>query len=1148
MKRVTSVCLLLAGVLLRGPVYGQEYRAALSGKVTDPSGAAVAGAAVTAKAPATGTSLSTITSNDGTYQIPFLTPGAYTLTVQKAGFKLAVREGLNLGVAEKAVVDVALTVGEVNQSVLVTADAPVIETESADRGLNIESNRVLNTPLQGRNIFANAWSAPGIAVTASVTRLRPFDILGSSSMAISGGQPYGNEVLIDGVSNLASARQVAYVPQAEATSEFKVQTTSYDAEYGWTTGGVVNIITKSGTNQLHGSVFEYLQNTHLNANTFNSNRSGTARQSSHINTFGGDVSGPIRKDKAFATFSYENIRQVIPDPFSTSVPTALQRNGDFSQTYYGRDASGNPLVQTIYDPFTTQAGAGGQLTRTPFPGNVIPGSRLNPIAKGVFALIPGGNTPGDPLSGLNNLVSNGSTRKFTDFFPEYTGRVDYNISDRTRVFVRYSRNALAEERGFHYSTTSQLNTAETSGNTPFKRENHSATIQATHTLNPTTVLDFRLGLARFLAQSGSTIGENYDLASLGFSPQFVSQAAKFFPRFNWANYEGAGSQPVLNDPISQTNSAQGTLAKTIGRHNLKTGGEFRLQRQYSRTPGYTGGNFSFDQQFTGADALRIAPSSGNSLASFLLGTPQSGFIDVNSWPALQQRLWSAFLQDDIRVTSKLKLNVGLRWDYLGPLTDRFNALTRGFDTSSPSPLKAPGLNLVGGLQFAGVNGNNRGIYAQDWNNFGPRFGAAYQLTPKTVLRGGYGLIYAQTFDNPGSAPGFSQQTQMVTSIQTGLPANTLTNPFPNGVRQPVGNTLGLATFLGQSFNFADPSREIPYTHQFSFEIQRELPGQTLVTVAYVGNRARRLQVTQPFNEISLASLQLGASTLTTNVTNPMAGLVAGTALNGATVQRQQLLRPYPQFLGINELNRGIGESEFDSFQLLIYKRLAHGVNLSASYTNSKTIQRVNYANAQDTQLEKVLAPWDIPQNLQLNGVYELPFGAGKKFGANAPKWARGVLGGWQVSAIARLQEGMPMNFPSNATPTGADPRLANRSLDRWFDTCTLLPNGSSRGCVNGESPVWQIRQPFTLQTWSTRLGSVRVPGVRNLDVSVMKHTKIGERVDVLFRTDFLNATNTPQFFSGPVVDVNSANFGRISGAMDQSNLPRFIQLSMKLQF
>jgi hypothetical protein len=248
------------------------------------------------------------------------------------------------------------------------------------------------------------------------------------------------------------------------------------------------------------------------------------------------------------------------------------------------------------------------------------------------------------------------------------------------------------------------------------------------------------------------------------------------------------------------------------------------------------------------------------------------------------------------------------------------------------------------------------------------------------------------------------------------------------------------------------------------------------------------------------------------------------------------------------LNRGIGDSEFDSFQLMIYKRLAHGLNFSASYTNSKTIQQVNYANAQDTQLERVLAPWDIPQNLQLNGVYELPFGAGKAFGANAPKWARGVFGGWQVSAIARLQEGMPMNFPSGATPTGADPRLGHRSLERWFDTCTLLPNGSTRGCVNGETPVWQVRQPFTLQTWSTRLGSVRAPGVRNLDVSVMKHTRVGEKVDVLFRTDFLNATNTPQFFSGPVVDVNSANFGRISGAMDQSNLPRFIQLSMKVEF
>ncbi|HYM10245.1 MAG TPA: TonB-dependent receptor, partial [Bryobacterales bacterium] len=1115
---------------LCGLLGAQEFRATLSGRVTDPTGAVVAAAKVDAKAVATGAVSTTTTGSDGNYQIPFLAPGSYVITVEKEGFQRAVREGVQLNVAERATLDFSLSVGAVSESVTVSADTALVQTETADRGLTIESNRVENTPLQGRNIFAQAWSAPGITVTAAVQRLRPFDIAGSSSIAVSGGRPSGNEVLMDGVSNLAKAVQVAFVPSVEGTQEFKVQTTSYDAQYGWTTGGVVNMISKGGTNEWHGSAYEYLQNTHLDANTFDGNRNNIPRQSSHINTFGGNVGGPIRKDKIFVAFAYEDIRQVIPDPFVTSVPTALQKQGDFSQTYYATDASGKPLVQAIYNPFSTQTGSNGQLTRDAFPGNVIPPSMINPIAKNVFALIPLGNVAGNPVTALGNLVSSGSTRKFTDFFPEYQVRGDYNLSQNTRMFIRYSRNALAEERSFKYSTTSATNVADTSGNTPFKRENHSATVSVTRVLNPTTVLDFRFGLARFLGQSGSSLGAGYDLASLGFSPTYVSQAAKWFPQFRWANYEGAGAQPVNAEP-DQTNSFQVNLAKTVSRHNLKTGVEFRLQRVFQPNPGYEAGFFNFDQGFTGANPLQITPTSGNALASFLLGTPSSGGIDVNSEPARQQRLWSAYIQDDIHVTRKFTLNAGLRWDYLGPLTDRFNALTRGFDTTSASPLKVPGLNVVGGLLYAGAGGLDRGVYDKHWTNFGPRLGAAYQLTPKTVLRGGYGLIYAQTFDDPGGAPGFNQQTAMVTSIKAGIPQNTLTNPFPDGILHPVGNTLGLATFLGQGFNFADTKRNIPYTHQFSFEIQRELPGQFLVTAAYVGSRIRRLEVNKPFNEISLDSLALGASTLTASVPNPFAGLIPGTGLNGSAVQRQQLLRPFPQFTGITQLFLDQGQSKYDGFQLMVYKRLSKGLNFSLAYTNSKTIDQTSYANAQDTRLEKVVASWDIPQNIQINGVYELPFGPGKSFGASAPAVVRRLIGGWQVSAITRLQEGFPMNIPSGAVPTGASPRLSNRTPDRWFNTCTLLPNGSTRGCLSGEQPVWTIRQPFQLQTWSSRLSSVRLMGIRNLDASVIKNNKIGERFNVLFRCDFLNATNTPQFFNGPVTDVNSGNFGHIAGAV-----------------
>ncbi len=402
--------------------YAQEFRATLAGRITDSAGAPVTDASIEVRNADTGEVSTTKSGEDGNYQVSFLTPGEYVLTVEKPGFKKETRQGVRLEVAQRAVVDIALVLGQVSESVTVTAGAEILETETADRGLTIESNRVLSAPLQGRNPFAAAWSAPGVIEDASAQRLRPFDISGSSSITINGGRPSTNEVLVDGITSLFEARSVSYVPTAEAVEEFRVQNTNFDAQYGWTLGGVINMITKNGTNAFHGSVFEFFQNTHLDANTFNSNLTGVGRSSSHINTFGGDIGGPIKKNKLFFSYTFEDIRQVIPDPFVTSVPTALQKTGNFSQTYYGRDSSGNPEVQIIYDPLSTAAGPGGTLVRTPFPGNVIPASRIDPVAAKVFSYVPGGNVPGDPLTGLNNLTNNGSTRKFTDFFPENTGR------------------------------------------------------------------------------------------------------------------------------------------------------------------------------------------------------------------------------------------------------------------------------------------------------------------------------------------------------------------------------------------------------------------------------------------------------------------------------------------------------------------------------------------------------------------------------------------------------------------------------------------------------------------------------------------------------------------------------------------------------
>jgi hypothetical protein len=459
--------------------------------------------------------------------------------------------------------------------------------------------------------------------------------------------------------------------------------------------------------------------------------------------------------------------------------------------------------------------------------------------------------------------------------------------------------------------------------------------------------------------------------------------------------------------------------------------------------------------------------------------------------------------------------------------------------------------VYGGVLFTGVNGNPRGIFDPAWGNVGPRVGLAYQLDAHTVLRGGYALIYGQTFNDPGNAPGFTQTTNMVTSIQAGVPANTLDNPFPTGILSPAGASLGLLTALGQSYSFADPAGgSPPYVHQFSFEIERALPRDFLVSAGYVGSRSERLPVTQQLNALPIGSLALGTAALSQSVPNPLAGLLPGTSLNGATIQQQQLLVPYPEFLinGVTENFRPIGKSSYNSAQFVVAKRMSYGLNFNVSYTISKQIDQTNFENSQDARLERVIASWDIPQNLQINFLYELPFGTGKPFGASLASPVRWAISGWEVSTLDRLQKGMPMSFPSGAAPTGINPAKSDPSLTEWFNTCTLLANGSTQNCHSGEQPAWTIRQANTLQAWSSRLASVRIPGVHNVDISVIKRNRLTERVDLVFRADLINGFNSPQFFSGPITTVTSGNFGRISGAMDQSNLPRFIQLSMKLRF
>ena len=1117
MPRIGTVLALVLALAL--PIWAQEFRASVTGQVNDASGAVLPGATITARNVATNATYKTTSGEDGQYALRNLDPGSYAISVELTGFRKLLREGVVLQVGTQATLNLQMQTGEVSEAITVREDIAQLQTETAVRGLVIDETRVLNTPLQGRNVFAIAWSVPGVQIAASVTRLRPFDIAGSTSMVINGGRRGQNDAQVDGVTATFQAGNISFVPSVDSVGEFKVITNPFDGQFGFTTGGVIQSITRSGTNQFHGGLFEYVQNTKFNANEFNSNRAGIRRQRSNINTFGGNVNGPVLKNKLFFAYSYEGIRQSIPDPFTTSIPTPLQRTGDFSQT---KQANGQ--LQVIYDPLTTRTDANGKLIRDPFPGNIIPANRINPVAKSALVFLPAPNAAGDSL-GLNNYVNSSAVPRFLVDFEAHSGRLDYSLSENTKIFGRLAFNRLDEVRGYRYG-----NAADPSGNVPFVRQNYNGVSGITHTLNNTTVIDARFGVARFTSPGGNTLGSNFDLSKLAFSQRYISQALNHFPQFRFTDYEGLGSAPARVSPASTVYHFVTTLSKLMGDHSLKAGFEGRLFRNNTRDPGNANGAFNFTAGFTQQDPVAGASrASGNPIASFLLGYPASGNIESRAFPARQHIAYAGFIQDDWRVSSKLKLNLGLRYELITGMTDRFDAINVGFDPNAALPVDVPGFTGKGNILYAGANGASRSAFQLDKNNLMPRFGAAYQLDDKTVIRGGIGQFYAPVWDDPGSL-GYSLGTNLVTGVRIGLPDVTIDDPFPGGL---ISALRSKTNTIGSGFSVFNPQRKIPYVWQYSVEFQRQLPWDMLFSVAGVGSSSRAIQVSQSINEVPAAELAKGASYLTAQVPNPFAGKAPGTGLNGPTVQRQQLLRPFPQFTSITVGGYTGGTAQYFGLQSSIQKRFTSGATFTISHTWAKLMERINFQNPQDNELEKQVADGDVTHNLGINGSYELPFGTGRKLFNTSNKIVNGIVGGWTLNGLVRVQSGMPTNFPANAEPVGGvDPIPGDQNINQWYAP------GSFRALP-----------AFTLRRSSLRYGSLRNPPIRNFDLSAFKTFGITETVKLQFRAELINAMNTPQWFNGPVTNPASGNFGKIAaGATSQSNLPRFVQVALKLTF
>ncbi len=1145
--------------------WAQEFRATIGGLVTDPSGAAIAGAKVTATNLERNTTEQAVSNPTGRYFVQFLLPGSYTLSVMAPGFKQFSQRGIRLEAADHVDLDIKLEVGAQTDFVTVTGEAPLLETETATRASTVENRVLENVPTNGRNLFALQYNLPGVVKASTYWgSMELYAYTDVNGVSISGGRVGENETLVDGLSNTKVDRGVSLVPSLSATQEFSVQSNIYDAQYGRLGGGVTSIIVKSGTNAVHGEMYDFLKNVKLDAAEWALNKAGTPRDKFQNNTWGAQVDGPIYipklydgRNRMFFMMSYEGEKENSDASNITTLPLPEQLHGDFSNLV----TSGGAKI-TIYDPSTVRLGPSGNYIRDPFQGNIIPASRINPIAAKVAALYPAPNVPG---SGPNHLQNYSKLSPGGNKYTALLGKMDLNVSSKSKVSWRYGQTAYFAPAGVVWGT----NAAEPSTSKTQVPRNWGA--DWTYILTPTLVFNLRGGLARYEAFSGSSFAGGFDPRTLGFPSSLVSQFASLqFPRFNMGTYSALGASTVTNYSTNDTWSAQPNATWIHGRQALKFGAEFRLYNRNTILPGLADGSYTFSKGWTQADPQRADAASGNEFASFLLGLPSSGSVDQNINPAYQNKYYTLFVQDDIKLTKNLTINGGLRWDYETPITERYNRMVRGFafDQASPLASQVPGLNLKGGLLFAGNSGDSRLSFNPDRTAFQPRVGFAWRVRPRWVLRGGYGLTYlGQTSFGPPT--GFSQPTTLISSTDGSIhPAVSLSDPFPGslfpgGLLKPIGSSLGLATNLGQSVTAQYLDRPLPRSNQFSFGFQRELRWGFLADASYVGNITHELPVSLSLNAIptsALNSLPVSARSayFTAAVANPFAGLLPGTSINGATVTRSQLLLPYPQYTGVSITDVPIGSSNYHSLQMKLARRFSQGFGIQAAYTISKNLERVSVLNNQDinlanltaTPLEQRLTQYDTPQKFSVVVTAAVPFGRGQRFGNSIHPVLNAILGGWNMNTEYNTQKGFPFAFP-NAAPLVAQSAVltdaqrdtaaqaAGRpqydpSIDKWFNTA-IFPT--------------QAQAPYTLRNFPTMFSDVRGKPLNNVEFSAYKEIPFHERLRWQIRADFHNALNHPWFGSQASSDVSNAMFATFkSSTVDDTSEPRLIVLSMKVIF
>lgn len=1161
LARALPLAVLLISALL--PLSAQDPRGTILGRVVDGTGAVVPNAEVRATNDSTGVAVSGKTNNSGNYVLPYLITGNYTITCELTGFKKFLRQGVQVRINDSVEVDIDLQVGATSETIEVKDTTPLLSTAEASLGQVIDERRVLELPQFAGNAMDLVHLAPG-TVNGTNMRLRKAGFNSApSTFSTDGGGNNQNEFSIDGVSNTYSdgtAPRVAFSPPQTAIAEFKVQTAAFDASLGHTMGSTVNVSTKSGTNALHGEAHEWFRHSALDAPTIFQNRSGQKISIYQDNRYGASAGAPVYipklydgKNRTFWFFAYEANKFGNPDSggnILSSVPTAKMHEGDLSE-YLALGAA-----YQVYDPKSTTL-TGGKYVRTPIPGNIIPKNQLDKVGLNFINLYPLPNQKGT-TDFRNNYYRSG--KALEDYWVWIT-RLDHAFSENHRVFLRLHRDYWQEDKNRNFNN-------DVNG-VILNRNNKGIAFDDVYVFSPSFLLNFRYGLT-FQDFPERRTSQGYDLASLGLSANLISQlpnkaiapipniqVTPFSQISQWESQDGLTA--------STTNSFVGNFTKMKGNHTFRFGPEFRVYRESRNRYGSgLSPQYIYDATYTKANDTAGNPTLGGQLASMLYGIPgnsPNSISNMNSTASYveQDKYFAIYFQDDWKLSRKLTVNLGLRYEYESPMTERFDRAAIHYDSSTPNPVneaakanyaKSPIPELgvaqfaaIGGLTFANVGNNPRTFWTPEKTNFQPRIGFAYQYKPKTIIRGGYGIYTASigvNYTNTNQT-GFSQSTQMLPSLDNGLTFfATNANPFPNGLIPPAGATGGLKTNLGQQVQFFNDRRSHPYSQRWSFGIQQEFPQKFLVEAAYVGNRNTRLGINR---ELSYTPAQyLSTSPVRDQATidylgktfpNPYFGL---SPTYTANTTRGSLLRNYSQFSSVQILADQAGYSWYHSLQSRVERRFANAWTVQASYTWSKAMEATEFLNFQDPMPYESLAGLDRTHRLTGSGIWEIPFGRGRHFGSGMHKAVDFIAGGWQLGGIYQHQSGAPLGFGNrifNGDVKNFVKSESERNVDSWFTPAKAA----------GFETVGTLQPASNLRKFSLRFSSARGPNQDRWDFSLIKNFRISERWNTQFRAETFNALNHPNLYD-PNTDPTSPSYGSITG----QDTPRSWQMSLKLTF